>query len=86
MLTTPNTDGAKHTTGLQRGIALQPWHANLHKPTINLLAQQSRTLAHSTRRERVVLPVKTTWEQGSQCANPTLAGAYEDPRNTEKAA
>ena len=47
MLTTPNTDNAEHTTGLQRGIALKPWHANLHTPTINLLAQESRTLAHN---------------------------------------
>jgi len=48
MLTTPNTDNAEHTTGLQRGIALKPWHANLHTPAINPLAQESRTLAHST--------------------------------------
>ena len=133
MLTTPNTDNAEHTTGLQRGIALKPWHANLRAPTINLLAQESRTLAHNAasdikaagsggtvRYNRledsrlglvfsdnaepisayynldngtgrihgvcVVLPVKTTREQGSQRTNPTLAGAYEDPRNTEKAA
>src|SRR2546428_3565190 len=90
MLTTPNTDGAEHTTGLQRGIALKPWHANLHTPTINLLAQESRRWRTTPRtarcRERVVLPVKTTCEQGSQRANPTLAGAYEEPKSGTKAA
>ena len=50
MLTTPNTDNAEHTTGLQRGIALEPWRANLHTPTINVLAQESRTHAGAQRR------------------------------------
>jgi len=68
MLTTPNTDNAEHTTGLQRGIALEPWRANSHTPTINLLAQESRTLAHKAAHS--TLPRACRFA----CQNDTRAG------------